>query len=40
MPSISNKNVWSYTDEPQNAGMPEIAESVISREEDDFEEND
>jgi len=42
MPSVSGKGVWGFTagDDPQNSVMPEIAESVISREEDDFEEAD
>ena len=44
MPTISGgKAGWilqSNDDPHQNSAMPEIAESVVSREEEDFEEND
>ena len=35
----SNKGFWSIQPNDDQQLMPEIAESVISREEDDFEEN-
>ena len=42
MPTITGKAGWIFqsNDDPQNSAMPEIAESVVSREEDDFEEID
>ena len=42
MPPVTGKGGWAYTgsEDPQNSAMPEIAESVVSRDEDDWEEAD